>query len=185
VCTETYTMATDIDIVVKNAIDYGLSLCGIKYTFWNDHMTTEDYPIYGSDDSPPDIAELREKGIACSGLINLILRHLKLPIPKYKTYPGGTEAWYRELKRKNKLHVFTWDTDKKYCKGTLLLTRYKHINDQGNMCIILNHTNEEIEVLLSEHEGGVTVESLPLARIKQDEFNIAYEFYCEPQDWLM
>jgi hypothetical protein len=173
-----------METAINSGIEYGLSLFGIKYTFWNEGMNTEDCPIYGSDDIPPSMNELMEKGIACSGLINLIRRHLRLPIPKYKNYPGGTEAWYRTLKLSNKLKVFSLDNDKKYCKGTLLLTRYKNVEEQGNMCIILNHTDEEIELLLSEHVGGVIVGSLPLVDLKRDEFNIAFEFYCEPQDWL-
>lgn len=171
--------------IIEDGINYGLSLCGIKYAWWTLEMQTTNYPIYGIDGDPPCIDFLKKKGIACSGLINLIRRHLKLSIPQFSTFPGGTEAWYRKLKVNNFLQTFYLDQQIKYPRGALLITRYKGPLDQGNMEIVLEHTDNEITLLCSTHEKGVTVEKFLLKeQVYFDQFNIETEFVCFPENWL-
>lgn len=109
------------------------NLMGIKYTFWT-KGSTKIAPTYGENKPIPNLQFLKDEGINCAGLINLIKRFIMSKIPIDDKYPGGTHIWYKFLKKKKYLKIF--NKNLKYPKYTLFLKKYKNVNNQGHLSLV-------------------------------------------------
>jgi len=132
---------------IEKILEYAKKMDGIKYTWWTGSDKEED--IFYCNEIP-SMEKLKEKGINCAGLINVMRMYSGVEIPEQKdkdVVRGGTRFWYNYFNNLGKLEVF--DYEKSYQLGTLLLRDYKDINDQGHMAVICEHSKEYPKKLLS------------------------------------
>ena len=88
--------------MVDKAIFIIDNLLNTPYILWTKDTIGCGEQAYVSYGNIPDFDIIREKGINCVGLINLIRRYLSLEIPglnEHKLYAGGTYEWFIYLKK--------------------------------------------------------------------------------------
>lgn len=128
---------------------------------------------------------LRKDGINCSGLINLICCHLKIQIPTEYPFPGGTDAWYKYFKEKKLLNSFNINSN--YPSGTLLLTPYKNVNQQGHIAIV--YDDHVIQSYADQNYNKTKKLYLPGVNKSQTLMEahkyFKFEFYVKPENWLI
>ena len=145
---------------IKDALSYAESLKGIPYRWCRigeaERIKYDEDKFWavGSEPVSHDKILARNLSIVCTGLINLIRRHIGLSVPGAKgslvtsKYPGTTKTWFRYLNKRNRLREM--DPKESYPKGTLLLAKFKNdTEDQGHVAI-----------LITEGHGGVLNESI-------------------------
>ena len=198
-------MASKLNDNVETALKYGKSLVGTPYLWWFANEKGDDStlhggaPTYASNDPVPTLKHIRENGCSCTGLINLIRRKLRLPVPGIERnfkYSGGTWIWFHQLKKEKKLEPF--DITQKYPKGTLLLRNYTNPNDQGHVAVVFSDNGDNIlyEKLLHSYVNdpspvphakvspGVSIDK----SIGKSHFWIDAGYYthvCLPHNWLI
>ena len=131
------------DSRIGEALDYAVSLRGCLYKYWRvgDPMLGDFAPFYSSNGKPPSENQIREGGLNCAGLVNLVRRNAGLDVPgveqKYQ-YAGGTYAWFRHLRKTGYLIPLRKRDNGIYAAppGSLLLRPYKNENDQGHMALV-------------------------------------------------
>lgn len=121
---------------VENATKYlrSLTRLGIEYATCDDgiDMNVDAPPAFGVDGMPPCAGEI--KNVSCSGLGNLCLRQLGLPVPKHESitrYDGGTCAWW--FVYKNAAVPFTYQAAE---EGDIAFKKYKSWDDQGHWAYV-------------------------------------------------
>ncbi len=191
---------SQLDKNISSVLKFGKELVGTKYRWWNDNeciLNCTD-PFWASNDKCPSVSEVKSSSCACTGLINLMRRKLKLSVPgvdiKYK-YAGGTWIWFKTLKPK----LEKFDINKIYPRGTLLIRNYKTPEDQGHVAII--YTNNSKNVLLAKllHcypnsgptsssikvDPGVTIDdSVGKSHFGWNDTGY-YTHACLPKNWLL
>ncbi len=135
---------------------YAKTFLGIPYRWWNpDVSCCENTGPFWSAEGPEVSLEEVQKGHAnCAGLLNLICRKYGLPIPGSKTkdyYAGGTVAWWTFFETEGNLQPF--DIEKEYPMGTILLRKYRSVEDQGHIAIVC----EKDKIIHSWPETGVAI----------------------------
>ena len=131
------------DSRIGEALDYAVSLRGCLYKYWRvgDPMLGDFAPFYSSNGKPPSENQIREGGLNCAGLVNLVRRNAGLDVPgveqKYQ-YAGGTYAWFRHLRKTGYLIPLRKRDNGIYAAppGSLLLRPYKNEQDQGHMALV-------------------------------------------------
>lgn len=123
---------------IKKAIDYAQSIVGTPYKWWQgEAILGEDCgPFWAANAPPPPLEVIRDQGVCCTGILNLILRHLGLPVPGVATkhaFAGGTGCWEEFLIP----HLEPIDTTEQYHEGTILFRPYRNYEDQGHIGMIL------------------------------------------------
>lgn len=184
---------------VDDVLNFINTLIGTKYIFWYPNMEGCGEQSYVSDDVLPTAETIRNIGINCVGVINLVRRYLNLEIPGLKDnhkYAGGTSQWFYYLKKNKKLKKFS--IRKNYPAGTLLIRNYKNEKDQGHVAIIYKKSKS---VLFSELIHSYTIDKycpenfnrklepgLCIDKtVGQSYFwneNGYYTHICLPDDWL-
>jgi hypothetical protein len=173
-----------------SVINYLKKYEGMKYTKYNFQslIMGENEPFWVSNTELPDFYYIYEKGSTCIGLINIIRRHLKLPIPGLKEkyqYPGGTGSWFKYLNDKNRLLKINFLCS--YPKGSLLIQDF-NIMDQGHVAVIIENNNELLESTIihnindnyDEKYNKVIIEKL------NDYPNYKrFTHICLPENWLL
>jgi hypothetical protein len=172
---------------VSKVLKYAKSLVGIKYKCWEGEDTMAKEPFWAENKEVPSTEYLSTHAICCAGLINLIRRYLNLSVPgveeKYR-FSGGTWIWYKYLLKKDVLIDF--NINKKYPRGTLLIRKYKNIEDQGHVAIIYSSKKDNVlyeKVIHSYYPRGVQIDSA----LGTSHFWLAKGYYthaCLPQNWL-
>ncbi len=112
---------------------YIQSLLGTPYVWWHSGTILGDCkPFWNSNMPPPSCPE----GANCAGFVNLVCRHLGIPIPgvaEGDPWAGGTWYWFR--------HGDVYPVppgSASYKPGTLLLRDYADAEkDQGHIGIVL------------------------------------------------
>lgn len=168
---------------LSSALLYAESLVGIPYGYWSGNTVPYDdsTPFYLGTGPLPTRDTLRAQGIVCTGLMNLICRHMGLSIPDLPGYPGGTVAWGTRL---------PWMLFKRYSAsqmvpGILLLRRYRDFADQGHLAIVASDGNHLLHSTVDPwnpfeqtcRSPGVTLTELPTEASY-------YEFQCPPSIWI-
>ena len=121
-------------------LPYAFSLLGVPYGYWSRGTIPRDdsSSFYAVNAPPPSRAILEANGVSCTGFLNLLCRHLGLPVPGVEdpteSYPGGTGAWYKYLEP----HLTPYDLQADYEDGTLLFRPYASIEDQGHIALVYN-----------------------------------------------
>lgn len=155
----------------------------IKYTWWRTGGCERMF--YADDKEDIHSDDVREIGINCAGLINLIRRQRGLFIPdltddqkKDGIIRGGTYHWFMYFQQIDALTEF--DIDKEYDVCTLILRRYKNETDQGHMAIIINKTDIIHAYAYDTDTGIVGVTSLI-----DSHASGYYEYAISPSHWLL
>jgi hypothetical protein len=171
------------------AISYALGLVGLPYKWYRkgEHITGYD-KFYAVNEPAPDPSKLHEekKSIVCTGVCNLIRRHLNLLVP----LPGTTDAWFIYLQKNDWLEQF--DIRNSYPLGTLLLRNFSNIvNDQGHAAILLENQKiihayadkEYDESQPDEIVGVCGISDLAYSHYYYDNVGY-YTHICRPVHWL-
>jgi len=207
------------DCGVNKALEYAESLIGLPFRWYDPDLDS----FIGTDKfwcenrEAPTSLQIKEndKSIVCAGFPNLLRRKVGLTIPglngningKYKelfkSYPGGTGAWFLYLFQRKRLEKL--DMKKRYPKGTLLLARFKdNETDQGHLAVVYDDSddiksiNDQLiihsapDILYTERDkhknhGSVKVEPYS---VSNDKFKYIgkksyYTHICLPENWLL
>lgn len=156
---------------MSKAIDYGKSLIGIPYGKWNGGNLSPGEPMWAENKPPPPSIS----SVSCAGLCNLILRYLGISLPYSQDGGlGGTLAYYQYYHSKNMVTPF--DPEEEYPVGTLIGRKYRNIEDQGHVAIIL----QDNMVLQSFLGGGVNANYT----LEESHAGWYYEYTVAPEHWL-
>ncbi len=162
----------DHDPVAK-AIAYGESVIGAPYVWWKGGPLPKQAPMWTADGPPPEAAVVRKEGTNCAGLTNLMLRAIGKKVPSVEGFgQGGTGTYakyYEAVAQK-------FDIDQKYPSGTLVGRRYRGVNNQGHVAVVLANGH----VLQSIPDEGVN----KTYTLKQSHGKGYYEYAVLPEDWL-
>ena len=173
---------------MENALDIAEKLIGIKYTLWlGDHQNTDDNPEPFYINEIPNIEYIKQHGINCAGLINIMRLKCSGNIPGEGSWRGGTESWYNYLKSKNALIEFDYKSN--YPIGTLLLRTYRNPNEQGHLAVIYDkdkndiYLNDTIIHSYNDKSGG-KVDKCYLGFSHYSIPGGYYEYAILPDKWL-
>lgn len=182
-------------------IEYSLTMVGVPYRWHRGGDSIEqDDKFWAKNDSSVTREEIdrKDKCIVCTGLINLMRRHLKLSIPGINTgpkwwrdFPGTTGTWFEYLDEKERLKPI--DLSKKYPKGTLLLRNFESVEkDQGHVAVLLEKRN-----ILHAYSNFTYAESFYMKNVGQTGIQRLEEVHfgwnkkgyfthiCLPENWLL
>ena len=123
---------------MSKALAYGETLVGTPYRWWlGDQILGKDVgPFWATNGPPPPLDTIRTQGVCCTGVMNLMLRHIGVPVPgvnEKDKLAGGTGAWENHLIG----HLEPIDITENYTPGTLLFRPYQNFNDQGHIGVVL------------------------------------------------
>lgn len=163
-------------------MDYLHTLVGIKYTYYNENENKlpsreiDESPFWIGNGKMPKITELREHGMCCVGLINLLRRYLNLSIPSYdnnRIVTGGTGAWFKYLNSEKRLNPI--DYNKKYKPGTLFIQDYNK-EDQGHVAIVYDSS---IETTIIHAQGVGKKQEVMIENLSESCNGYRYTHYCD------
>ena len=176
----------DQDPRVMSAITYAKSLINVPYRWYDESIdiANPDDQFWCKSGPAPDAKAiiLEDKSIVCTGLINLMRRHLWRSVPKHDTCPGGTVAWVNYLSKKNCLKPI--DINAVYPAGTLLIKKYENAEDQGHVAVMLEdsymiHACADVPYKfrhMYKNHGYVRVEKY---------YTHYFTHVCDADDWLL
>jgi hypothetical protein len=160
-----------LQMKVQKSINYGKSLIGKPYEWWTGGDLSKKDPMWSDNGPVPNNSEV--KSLTCAGLMNLILRNLNMQLPySVEGGVGGTMAYYDYYKDKTE----TFDINKCYPKGTLIGRKYRDLDDQGHVAIIV----ENGYVLQSIPEEGVNMSYT----VYESHAGYYYEYAVLPEHWI-
>ena len=171
-------MALSSPSIIKS-IEYSKKLIDTPYIWWfrKDKIDRES-PFYTEDKKCPSIESIKEKGVNCAGLINLISRNSgKKPF-------GGTIYWF-EYNRKN---LIDFNILNKYPPGSMLLRQFNDEHDQGHLAMIIDDTNlihcypNSFKPIRGKCFPGVKMEKINISH--QWDKNGFYTHVLLPEYWL-
>jgi hypothetical protein len=191
---------------IKNIKIYAKSLIGIPYRWYKKGEVVCGDDKFWSANLPHITAnkiKKKDKCIVCTGLINLIRRYLGLSIPGLDgklgkislKFPGTTWTWFRYLKKANRLEEI--DFTKKYPIGTLLISNYKNIEEQGHVAIIISNVGNNIkkQKIIHSYSNYCYKDCLNMRNVgttgiqKMDDDKILDWFkvthICLPENWIL
>lgn len=184
-------------MTAQKAIQYAKQFIGVKYTSWvpEDGVPKKNCaPFWVDNKSPPPIEEIKNGGMCCVGLANLIRRYMGLQIPgiiegeinPFK-FIGGTENWFYYLKNNNRLKEI--DYNEIVPIGTLLLQNYNEI-DQGHVAIVIESNKNVLLYSKKIHAIHHTKNKNKYNKVIVETFNdyFYYDRYthiCYPENWLL
>ncbi len=134
---------------IESALLYARRLVGRPYKWYRaGDPITGDEPFYAADLPAPAPADLHlaGKSIVCTGVANLMRRHVGLPIPPADSvagipFPGTTDAWFHYLDKDGLLEGFCIKRALagEYQAGSLLLRNFADVEtDQGHVAILID-----------------------------------------------
>jgi hypothetical protein len=188
---------------VHAALQYARSFLGIPYKWHRaDEPIAPDDKFWASNEPLTITAEaIRQAGksIVCTGLVNLVRRHLGLTVPGFDTpYPGTTGAWFSYLATAERLEPITMHAH--YPAGTLLLRDFDSIEaDQGHVAILaeapagepitagtLLHAYADVPYDDAAEGPAGTTGFTPFSESHAyDSEKGYYTHICRPEDWIL
>ena len=191
---------------ILSALKYAKSLIGIPYRWYKKGEVISGDDKFWSTNLPPITAKQikkEDKCIVCTGLINLIRRYAGLSVPGLDgklgkislKFPGTTWTWFRYLKKNKRLEEI--DFNKKYPIGTLLISNYKSIEEQGHVAVIISNIGENVkeqEILHSYsnycYKDCLNITNVGITGIQKindekilDWFQVTH--ICLPENWIL
>ena len=132
-----------MSVVVDTALSYALSLVGAPYKWWHpgDEMIGDHGPFWAFNGEAPPAATVKSSAVTCTGLINLMRRHVGKRVPgvaEKSPYAGGTYEWFNYLKENGRLEPY--NPTAHYPKGTLLLSPWVDPQNQGHVAVLMSDT---------------------------------------------
>ncbi len=137
---------------VEKALTYADNLVkhSIRYSWWRPVRCGDSFFFTGG---LPALKKVKENGVGCSGLINLMVQAAGFEIPPFpeglrinKSYRGGTVFWERIFEERGVLEPF--DYTKHYPIGTLFMRRYRNEYDQGHMAVMAKEEEKPLYSLI-------------------------------------
>lgn len=131
--------------MVDQMTEYGSSLCGLYCKNFDPEYVNKG-PFWASNRPIPPLRKIQEEGVVCVGLIALLFRKIKIPLPFLLQYPtdvpeltfglGNTDEWMYIYQHKLK----PFNIRAPYPKGTLLFRMF-NVFDQGHVAMLLEHAS--------------------------------------------
>lgn len=136
---------------------YAETLLGIPYRWWNPEVSCCDTtgPFWASVGGEVPLESIKVGHLNCAGLLNVICRKFDIYIPgaaERHFLAGGTGLWWEMFEEMGVL--IPYEEGKAYPKGTILLRKYKAIDDQGHIAIVY----DEKRIIHCWPEGGVILD---------------------------
>ena len=158
------------------------------YAPWNETVGSSAGPPFWLNTTLPPIEEIRDKGLNCVGLLNLV-----------SLVAGGPthENWFEELDARKVLKPFDRTEMGDYPPGTMLLRQYSDdVHDQGHFAIVFEgeevahafarmtpgKTFGELTQSGKQLPSGVVIESVDISDAWFD--GGTYTHVCNPGDWI-
>ena len=174
------------------ALEYGVGLIGTPYGYWEGGENQIMSPMFAQNGCILNKKEI--VSLNCAGLCNVILRSIGKELPISLTYNsmGGTEAYFEYYADKSK----DFSICEIYPKGTLLIRKFRDVDDQGHVAILLEDKGKMSKVLQSYIDGefhksvlpGVnaiyTLEKSHKSFTDKNGNGCCYEKIVLPEDWL-
>jgi hypothetical protein len=176
-----HIIITSVDTAVAGAIQYATKLLGVKYAPWTGRVIGSGPPFWVND-KPPSIKEVEGAGANCIGFINLISTALN---------DRAHSDWFAHLETKGVLEPYVHN--KVYPPGTMVLRRYKDVEDQGHVGMIVSDTElvhsymyvephqsfqDSIHAIDATYAPGVTIEMIDVSHSWFKEGT--YTHACKP-----
>lgn len=180
---------------ISKVIEYIKKFEGAPYKLYTlPYGPTKDCsPFWIENKKPPNFEYVYEKGLVCTGLVNLARRYVELDVPghisnkKTDSFIGGTSSWFSYLTQLNRLEKINFY--KSYPKGTILLQDYND-KDQGHVSVTINsETKGLLHSKIIHAIGGSYNEKYYNSTVIEilNEFPDYKRFthICRPQYWLL
>eukprot|EP00658_Telonema_sp_P-2_P041094 TRINITY_DN29391_c0_g1_i1.p1 TRINITY_DN29391_c0_g1~~TRINITY_DN29391_c0_g1_i1.p1 ORF type:complete len:224 (-),score=41.44 TRINITY_DN29391_c0_g1_i1:127-798(-) len=167
--------------MVERAIEYALLLIGTPYAWWTGGAIPIAAPMWAEDAPAPDPTSVAS--VNCAGLTNLMLRSVEQPLPWAEhTGRGGTAAYGEVYARSG----VAFALGERYPRGTLLLRRYRNVQDQGHVAVVLDDAGASANVLQSFSYGHPSESPGVSASYTVEESHAGgfYELAVLPEHWL-
>jgi hypothetical protein len=192
--------------IINEVIKYTKTMIGVPYRWWIDgEKISGDDKFFSKNGSAITRYEIDKKNkcIACTGLVNLMRRYLKLSIPgldgklndiEGNLFPGTTSVWFEYLKRNSRLEKI--DVSKKYPKGTMVIRNYSDVSDQGHVAVVIDEKGNSIldqRIIHSYATKEYSVKNINSGKTGTTNFKISHYFnkhkgyythICLPENWL-
>ncbi|HEX8819200.1 MAG TPA: LysM peptidoglycan-binding domain-containing protein [Archangium sp.] len=174
---------------VRTAMDYAQSIAGAPYAWWTDQSGPlgEGAPAWAANGPAPHPSQVRQNGVFCAGVANLMLRAVGKgdEIPRNWPYNGGTRAYYNKYADVAE----PVNPHKRYPEGTLFIRNYRanpdgSTADQGHVAIMQANGN-----VLQSHPGAGGVNGVS-NNVSFADSNFMgngtnyYELAVLPENWL-
>lgn len=169
------TLATN----VATALAYGKSIVGAPFAPWTGGPLQAGAPMWTASGAAPAPATVKAQSANAAGLVNLMLRAVGKPLPSAPVAgTGGTGAYgvfYEKVAK-------PFDVNVPYPEGTLIGRKYRDVDDQGHLAVIL----EDGKVLQSfaTTSGATTPGVNTTFTVIQSHAGGYYEYAVMPEDWL-
>ena len=168
---------------IINTIEYGLTLIGIPSDYWLGGKNQEKSPMFAINGPSPKYNEIIS--LNCSGLVNLLLRFRGKELPHDKEGNlGGTDSYSKYYSKKS----LKFDINKVYPIGSLLIRKYRDIDDQGHLAVIIEEKGKTSLLLQSHVEGEYFKSTKPGVNanytVEQSHNLDFFELIVLPINWL-
>ena len=188
---------TDTENIINQVLEYATHLVGTgRGPPWQQYQPSTNLPpLWCSDQPLPSINTLKEDGINCSGLINIMRRKAGVSVLILNTETtevlGGTLDWFRYLKSHGRLEIF--DIYQTYPRGSLLLRDYNNIDD-GHLAVVYQKSDRGILYSQLLHSDGYLAKKIVIdpcvAKSHYTQYNNTtnmghYTHICLPENWLI
>ena len=187
----------DIDNHIQKVLDFAASLVGSsrgpdceKYI-----PSSNQAPLWCSDQHLPPIDRLKEEGMICAGLINVMRRKAGLSVMVLNEMTtevlGGTSDWFSYLQGKNRLEKFSIYAH--YPKGTMLLRDYNS-QDEGHLAVIYQDNDKGVLFSSLIHSDGYSAKKVVIDPCVATSHFVQYNgttnqghytHICLPEHWLI
>lgn len=163
--------------LLEKALAYGDSLIGTPYGWWLGGAIPQGAPMFASNTAPPDPTEVASAN--CAGLTNLMMRAAGVRIPQHPdAMAGGTLAYelmYEEV-------AMPFDASVDYPTGTLIGRRFRDVNDQGHLAVVLD--GDLVLQSFAWEMGGSEPGVNATYTVVESDGDGFYEYAVLPEDWL-
>lgn len=170
---------------IKKLLQFSKTLVGIPYTTWTGNELSSDEFFYTN--KIPSLEELKENGICCTGLLNILRQYYGSHIPdSNQKYRGGITFWYNYFYQKNVLLPFNYNEN--YPLGTLFLRKYRNKKDQGHVSILYKkHKNLLYSQIIHAYaQGDLNITILGYSHFCNTKNKTGYyEYAILPDKWLL
>jgi hypothetical protein len=182
---EAYVLPTVADAPKESnmdkAIAYALNFRGAPYVWWANEQQNlgEGPPAWAVDRTAPDPLTVRQRGLFCMAVMNLMLRKLGKPVPKNAPYDGGTGAY--RLVYGSKMRLFALSEVE---RGDLLFRPYRSVQDQGHGAVALGGPDEKVLQSFATSFGTTYPGCNTTYTARQSHDGGYYRYLLKAKDWL-
>jgi hypothetical protein len=178
------------------ALQYAESLYGCPYGYHNARSPSSCFYAEPMDTPLPSRERLVTQGVSNTGLLNLLCRHMRIPVPGVRdvaeALPGDIHCWARALPWQR----IKSDTTMDPAPGTLFFRYYRSHEDQGHVAIVAHDGNTLLQsypipwdpMRRTHGQPGVTFTELPpVVTLEENGEEIVvchYDVYCPPTVWI-